>query len=103
MTRSEFRCDCGETFWRREGLDYHRANKLCGTNAVMAEIAQIEGQNAYVPSRPLPAESAPGHIVIYRNWLIDHGSPAVEFSATPEMALRILDHFPAATVMTTRR
>lgn len=53
MARDEFKCDCGETFWRREGLDYHRANKLCGTSVLMGEIAQVEGQNAYAPSRPV--------------------------------------------------
>ena len=49
MARDEFKCACGETFWRREGLEYHQANKLCGTSALMAEIAQIEG----APSRPV--------------------------------------------------
>ena len=60
MTRAEFKCDCGETFWRREGLEYHRVNKLCETSAVMGEIAQVEGQqNAYAPSRPVePIEHA---------------------------------------------
>lgn len=50
MARDElFKCACGESFWRREGLEYHLANNLCGTSAVMAEIAQVEGQNVSCP------------------------------------------------------
>jgi len=35
--------------------------------------------------------------VVQYKWTIDHGAPAITFTATPEMALRILFAFPYGT------